>query len=115
MSKPNGRQKRAIENLAAALNECFEAAVEAGENRTKGVLDEALDAQNKTLNEALDAQNRTLNEALDAQNKTLDEALSAQNKTLDAQNKTLDAQTETLRMVWQQCGGRPDQRLPIDK
>ena len=104
MSKPNGRQKRAIENLAAALNECFEAAVEAGENRTKGVLDEALDAQNKTLNEALDAQN-----------KTLDEALSAQNKTLDAQNKTLDAQTETLRMVWQQCGGRPDQRLPIDK
>ena len=94
MSKPNGRQKRAIENLAAALNECFEAAVEAGENRTKAVLDE-------TLNEALDAQNKTLN-------KTLDEALSAQ-------NETLDAQTETLRMIWQQCGGRPDQRLPIDK
>ena len=101
MSKPNGRQKRAIENLAAALNECFEAAVEAGENRTKGVLDETLDAQNKTLNEALDAQNKALN-------KTLDEALSAQ-------NKTLDAQTETLRMIWQQCGGRPDQRLPVDK
>ena len=94
MSKPNGRQKRAIENLAAALNECFEAAVEAGENRTKAVLDE-------TLNEALDAQNKTLN-------KTLDEALSAQ-------NETLDAQTETLRMIWQQCGGRPDQRLPVDK
>ena len=101
MSKPNGRQKRAIENLAAALNECFEAAVEAGENRTKAVLDETLDAQNKTLNETLDAQNKALN-------KTLDEALSAQ-------NKTLDAQTETLRMIWQQCGGRPDQRLPVDK
>ena len=88
MSKPNGRRKRAIENLATALDECFEAAVEAGENRTKGVL--TLDAQNKTLN------------------KTLDEALSVQ-------NKTLNAQTETLRMIWQQCGGRPDQRLPIDK
>ena len=112
MSKPNGRQKRAIENLAAALNECFEAAVEAGENRTKAVLDEALDAQNKTLNEALDAQNRTLNEALDAQNKTLNKTLD---EALSAQNKTLDAQTETLRMIWQQCGGRPDQRLPIDK
>ena len=47
MSKPNGRQKRAIENLAkalrpppvenlaAALNECFGAAVEAGEQRTR--------------------------------------------------------------------------------
>ena len=97
MSKPNGRQKRAIENLATALNECFDAAVEAGENRTKGVLNKTLDAQNKTLNEALAAQNKTLNEAL------------------SAQNKTLDAQTETLRMIWQQCGGRPDQRLPIDK
>ena len=79
MSKPNGRQKRAIENLATALNECFEAAVEAGENRTKAVLNETLDAHNKTLNE------------------------------------TLDAQTEILRMIWQQCGGRSDQRLLIDK
>ena len=94
MSKPNGRRKRAVENLAAALDECFEAAVEAGENRTKAVLDE-------TLDEALDARNKTLN-------KTLDEALSAQ-------NKTLDARTGTLRMIWQRCGGRPDQRLPIDK
>ena len=86
MSKPDGRRKRAIENLATALNECFEAAVEAGEDRTRAVLDETLGAQNKTLNKALDAQNETLN-----------------------------AQTETLRMIWQQCGGRPDQRLPIDK
>ena len=75
MSKPNGRQKRAIENLAkalrpppveqlaAALNECFDAAVEAGENRTRPLL---------------------------------------------------EAQNETLRMIWQQCGGKKDQRLPID-
>ena len=26
----------------------------------------------------------------------------------------LDKQDETLRMVWRQCGGKPDQRLPID-
>jgi transposase len=75
MSKPNGRQKRAIENLAkalrpppvenlaAALNECFGAAVEAGEQRTRPLL---------------------------------------------------EAQNETLRMIWRQCGGSKDERLPID-
>ena len=26
----------------------------------------------------------------------------------------LDKQDATLRMVWRQCGGREDQRLPID-
>lgn len=97
MSKANGRQKRALEGLAAALTECFEAAVEAGEQRTRAVLNEALSAHKRTLDEALNAQNRTLN----AQNRTLNEALSAQNRT--------------LRMIWQQCGGRPDQRLPIDE
>ena len=35
MSKPNGRQQKAIEGLAAALNECFDAAVEAGEERAR--------------------------------------------------------------------------------
>lgn len=45
MSKPNGRQKKAIEGLAAALNECFEAATEAG---TKHV-DARLDKQDDTL------------------------------------------------------------------
>ena len=90
MSKANGRQKRALEGLAAALTECFEAAVEAGEQRTRAVLNEALSAHKQTLDEALNAQNRTLNEALSAENRT-------------------------LRMIWQQCGGRPDQRLPIDE
>lgn len=86
MSKANGRQKRALEGLAAALAECFEAAVEAGEKRTRAVLNEALSAHKQTLDKALNAQN---------------EALSAQNRT--------------LRMIWQQCGGRPDRRLPIDE
>ena len=82
MSKPNGRQKKAIEGLAAALrppptemlaaalNECFEAATEAG-------------------------------------TKHVDAALARQDAVLEKQN-------DTLRMIWTQCGGRPDQRLPID-
>ena len=101
MSKPNGRQKRALEGLAAALTECFEAVVEAEEQRTKGVLNEALRAREQTFNEALSARNRTMHEALNTQNRTMHEALNAQN--------------QTLRMIWQQCGGRPDQRLPIDE
>ena len=64
MSKPNGRQRKAIENLAkalrpppppveyhenlaAALNECFEAATEAGEQRIQPLVD----AQKETLKE----------------------------------------------------------------
>lgn len=108
MSKANGRQKRALEGLAAALTECFEAAVEAGEQRTRAVLNEALSAHEQTLDETLNAHKRTLDEALNAQNRTL----NAQNRTL---NEALSAQNRTLRMIWQQCGGRPDQRLPIDE
>ena len=26
----------------------------------------------------------------------------------------LDKQDDTLRMIWTQCGGKKDQRLPID-
>ena len=33
MSTSNGRQKRAIENLATALNECFDAATERAAER----------------------------------------------------------------------------------
>ena len=101
MSKANGRQKRALEGLAAALTECFEAAVESGEQRTRAVLNEALSAHKRTLDETLSTHKQTLDEALNAQNRTLNEALSAQNRT--------------MRMIWQQCGGRPDQRLHIDE
>ena len=31
MSRPNGRRKRAIEGLAAALQECFDASIEVAE------------------------------------------------------------------------------------
>ena len=33
MSRPNGRQKRAIEGLATALQECFDASIDMAEKR----------------------------------------------------------------------------------
>ena len=86
MSKPNGRQKKAIEGLAAALrpppveklaaalNECFDAAVEAGEKRNKAAMD-------------------------------------AMERRLDSR---LDKQDDTLRLFWKQFGGKADESLPID-
>ena len=56
MSKPNGRQQKAIEGLAAALNECFDAAVEAGERRNQA----AMDAMERRLDARLDKQDDTL-------------------------------------------------------
>ena len=44
MSKPNGRQKEALEGLAAALTECFDAAVEAGEKRAEKRTERRLEA-----------------------------------------------------------------------
>lgn len=88
MSNVNGRSKRAIEGLAAALQECLDAAVESGERRCRSVMDERFQQQ--------------------------DETLRKQNDTLRRQDETLRKQNETLRMIWQQCGGRAGQRLPID-
>ena len=88
MSNVNGRSKRAIEGLAAALQECLDAAVESGERRCRSVMDERFRQQ--------------------------DETLRRQDDTLRKQDETLRKQNETLRMIWQQCGGRAGQRLPID-
>ena len=70
MSGPNGRQKRAIEGLATALQECFDSSIEVAEKRMEPRF-EKIDTR-------------------------------------------LDKQDDTLRMIWTQCGGKPDQRLPID-
>ena len=67
MSKPNGRQARAIQGLASALQECLDASVEASEKRME-----------------------------------------------EKWGPRFDRQDETLRMIWRQCGGKPEQRLPID-
>ena len=52
MSEPNERQRRAIENLAGALNECFDAAVERSTQaaeRNLRVVNVRLDKQDDTL------------------------------------------------------------------
>ena len=97
MSKPNGRQKKAIENLAAALNECFDAAVEAGEVRAR-------ESTRGSLREAT----RSTQELLEAQRESLREATRSTQELLEAQNAT-------LRMIWRQCGGNGSERLPIDE
>ena len=70
MSRPGGRRAWAIEGLAAALQECFDASIEAAEKRFE--------------------------------------------PRFDRQDETLRRQNDTLRMIWTQCGGKSDQRLPVD-
>ena len=77
MSRPDGRRRRAIEGLAAALQECFDASIEAAEKRMEPRFGK-IDAR------------------------------------LDKVDTRLDKQDDTLRMIWTQCGGKPEQRLPVD-
>ena len=71
---PPGRDERTAE-LAAALTECFDAAVEAGAERAA----ERVKAEVKAEWEP-----------------------------------RFDKQDATLRMIWSQCGGDENRRLPID-
>ena len=85
MSNPDGRQQRAIQNLAAALNDCFDAASESAAERAATSVTAELKAD-------MNAMERRLNKRMDGR---------------------LDKQDDTLRMIWTQCGGTA-QRLPID-
>ena len=64
MSKPDGRQQRAIRNLAAALNECFDAAAEKAAESVKAELKADMHAMegrlNKRMDNRLDKQDDTL-------------------------------------------------------
>ena len=77
MSKPNGRRQRAVQGLAAALQECFDVSIEAADQRTEPRF----------------------------------EKIETRFHRIDTR---LDKQDDTLRMIWTQCGGKADQRLPID-
>ena len=77
MSRPNGRRKRAIERLATALQECFDASIEVAE-------------------------------------KWMEPRFEKIDVRFEKMDTRLDKQDDTLRMIWTQCGGKPDQRLPID-
>ena len=81
MSRPNGRQKRAIEGLATALQECFDVSIEVAEKRFEQRMEPRFEKIDTRL------------EKIDTR---------------------LEKQDDTLRMIWTQCGGKADQRLPID-
>jgi thymidylate kinase len=88
MSRPNGRQKRAIEGLATALQECFDVSIEVAEKRFEQRMESRF--------EKID----TRFEKIDTRFEKID--------------TRLEKQDDTLRMIWTQCGGKADQRLPID-
>ena len=81
MSRPNGRRQRAIEGLATALQECFDASIDVAEKRFEKRMEPRF-------------------EKIDTRFEQID--------------TRLDKQDDTLRMIWTQCGGKPDQRLPVD-
>ena len=59
MSGPNGRQKRAIEGLATALQECFDSSIEVAEKRMEPRF-EKIDARFEKMDTRLDKQDDTL-------------------------------------------------------
>ena len=91
MSRPGARRTRAIEGLAAALQECFDASIEAAEKR----FEPRFEKQDEIL-------------------RRQDETQRRQDETLRSHDETLRQQNDTLRMIWSQCGGKSDQRLPVD-
>ena len=71
MSKTDGRQARAIQGLATALQECLDSATESSARRASEEIRAELGPR-------------------------------------------FDRQDDTLRMMWRQCGGDPNRRLPVD-
>ena len=58
---------------------------------------------------------RNIERLADALQDCFDEAADAAADRIDAKWRPLvDQQNETLRMIWRQCGGKAEQRLPID-
>ena len=109
MSKPNGRQKRAIEGLAAALQECFDASSELAEKRMEK-RNEPRFAKIDDRFEQVDARF----EQVDARFEQVDARFEQVDARFDKMETHLGKQDDTLRMIWTQCGGKADQRLPID-
>ena len=101
MRKPNGRHKRAIENLAAALNECFDASAERTTERAERAAEKVADRAAEKAAESVKTELKADMNAMEAR----------LNRRMDIR---LDKQDDTLRMIWMQCGGKKDQRLPID-
>ena len=94
MSKLNGRQKRAIDRLAKALRPSEELAV--------------------ALNECFEAATERANGAAERAEKAAERAQCAAERAEAAVARIETQLKPTLRMIWAQCKGDPNQRLPID-
>ena len=86
MSKANGRQARAIQGLAAALQECLDSAVESGARQVREEVRAEIGPRFDRHREEIRAEF----------------------------GPRFDRQDDTLRLMWRQCGGDPDRRLPVD-
>ena len=106
MSDSHARQQRAVQNLAAALNECFDAASESTVRKAAESAEKAAESAKKAAESAEKAADSVKAE-LKADMYAMEGRL---NKRMDDR---LDRQDDTLRMIWTQCGGKA-QRLPID-
>ena len=91
MSRPNGRRQRAVEGLATALQECFDASIDVAEKRMEPRF-----------------------EKIDTRFEQIDTRFEQIDTRFEQMDTRLDKQDDTLRMIWTQCGGKSDQRLPID-
>ena len=95
------RRTRNIERLAAALQDCFDAAVEEGSRRAEKRMDErigGLEARMDSFETRMERFERRMNERMDGFETRID--------------RRLDKQDETLRMVWKQVKGEGP--LPVD-
>ena len=123
MSDSHARQQRAVQNLAAALNECFDAASESTARKAAESAESAGKAAESARKAAESAGKaaESAKKAAESAEKAADSVkaeLKADmyamegrlNKRMDDR---LDRQDDTLRMIWTQCGGKA-QRLPID-
>ena len=95
------RRTRNIERLAAALQDCFDAAVEEGALRTEKRMDERMDGFGKRMD--------SFEQRMDGFEKRMDKRMDRFEQRVDGR---LDKQDATLRMVWKQVKGR--EPLPID-
>ena len=94
----NTRRTKNIERLAAALQACFDAAVEEGSLRAERRVNQRMDGFETRVNERMDSFETRVNERMDRFESRVEHRL--------------DRQDETLRMVWKQVKG--EGALPVD-
>ena len=116
MSTLNGRQKKALEGLADALKPRDELATALAEalrptENLATALRTVIQIKLPTEPPAVTGWRARHVARVSVLTECLEAAVQAGTKHVDARLGKMD---ETLRMLWKQCGGRENQRLPID-